>query len=138
MEQETRFQNSASGSDSRYLLVAGGLLVVIIVALAWLWLAERTQRRRLADQVQQLQLRQRLAQLIPGMGGPGRQIPPEIARDELPQETVNWNGRARTVLRMAEADAQRLGFQPGDVIVVSEGQAPRPATAASGPSSGPR
>ncbi len=33
-----------AASDGRYLLLVGGLLLIIMMALGWLWLTERSRR----------------------------------------------------------------------------------------------
>jgi len=46
-----------------------------------------------------------------------------VRRDDLPQEQATLNGRNATALRISAVGGERLGFKPGDIIIVS----PRPA-----------
>ena len=50
-----------------------------------------------------------------------------LAREDLPTETVTWNGRPRTVLRVSASAGRRLGLAPGDAVVVSEPPAGAPS-----------
>jgi len=62
-----------------------------------------------------------LANMLAGQAEPQSRA---LQRDDLPAQTVTWNGQPRTVLSVSAAAGQRLGLRPGDVIVV----APPPAT----------
>ncbi len=127
----------AASTDGRYLLIVGGLLLAIIVILAALWLRERQAAvsaradlaRLRARGVGQARLQQALGRMMAasrpaGRGAGVRAIP----REDLPSETVRWNGRPRTVLRLGAGAGRRIGLEPGDVIVVSP-PASGPATA---------
>ena len=120
--------------DTRYLAVVGALTVMIIVLLAWLWLHERVALN--AARAQLVAARQRSAlgmQLQAALGrslaGPQTQPAGPIQREDLPAETVNWNGSPRPVLRLSAEAGQRLGLRPGDAVLV----APATQPAASGP-----
>jgi hypothetical protein len=120
-------------ADGRYLLVVGGLMVLIVLLLAGLWLIERRTTRDLADRLRALrqdvgrrgQVEDMLRQMLRG----GR--PPEtrpLERDDLPVETVTWNGRPRAVFRISAADGRRIGLRPGDAVVVATQPATGPAS----------
>jgi hypothetical protein len=123
--------------DSRYLAIVGGLMVLIIILLAWLWLHERVARNAayrelVAARGNSALAMQLQATLGRGMAGPQTRPARPIQRDDLPAETVNWNGAPRSVLRLSAAAGERVGLRPGDVVVV----APAPATTTA-PTSGP-
>ena len=121
-------------SDVKYLLVVAGLLMGIVILLSVLWFRERRNAAALGDQAATLNAQLQTArsvisnQLKGAMGYmPGGQAEPRaraLQREDLPAETVTWNGRTRTVLRISAAAGRRFGLTPGDVVVV----APPPAT----------
>jgi hypothetical protein len=116
-----------ASSDARYLLVIGGLMILIIVLLAALWLKERARANRAAESMAAMRnLTSRELGRFLGAQAPG--VRP-LQRDDLPAETVDWNGRPRKVLLVGPAAGTRLGLQPGDVLVVADAPAPATATA---------
>jgi hypothetical protein len=121
-----------SNSDARYLLVVAGLMMTIVILLSVLWIHERRNVAHLQDQLQIARrgamrgdLQGALANMLAGQTEPRARA---LQRDDLPAETVTWNGRPRTVLRVSAAAGQRLGLWPGDVIVVTPPPASGPAT----------
>lgn len=130
---------SAAGGEGRQVLWIGGLLVLVIALLVVLWVRERTRRARAEASVAQLQERLAILQQLGGislgpgalgglsMGGGGVQ---PIRRDDLAGEEGQFLGRAATILRISAEAGTRLGFRPGDVVVVGE----RPQPPASRPS----
>lgn len=122
-----------AGADAKYLLVVGGLLVLIVVLLAGLWLRERRRanaaRAELAltqrNTVARGQLQAALTQMLRGRGPASR--PRALQREDLPAETVTWNGHPRKVLRASAAAGERIGLLPGDVVVVAAPPATAPA-----------
>jgi hypothetical protein len=115
--------------DTRYLAVVAALTVMIIALLAWLWLHERVAlnaaRAELATARRSPALSMQLqAALARAMAGPQSQPARPIQREDLPAETVNWNGVSRPALRLSAAAGERIGLRPGDVVVV----APAPTT----------
>lgn len=117
-------QESKRG-DSTFLMLVGGLLVAIIALLAVLWQKERMRRAEAEMQLQTLahqssQQMNLLAQSVfQGQGGPGS-APPAVHREDLPAEMLPFKGKVRTVLTLGASAGERLGFAPGDVIVVAE------------------
>ena len=128
-------------AEPRYLLLVGGLLVLIIALLAFLWLQERDRRQRAQTNLQVAQDKLKKVQAVLGFGGASasdaeaaRRFAREAAaargggaggiapvdRANLPAERGQLNGQPVTVLRLGAAGGKRLGFEPGDVIVVSE------------------
>ncbi len=144
----------SAADESKQYLVIGGLLVLIIALLATLWVRERRSRvsaeatvvqlRQQLQAIQQLSglrtlgqgdealqeaLRQRmeggeLEPLAPGTEPPA--LPAPVQREDLPSETAEFQGRVRTVFRISEAAGRRIGFAPGDVVVVQESPATAP------------
>ena len=132
-QQEQAAPDAPAGAETKYLLVVGGLLVIIIILLAGLWLRERRTTRRLRQELAGLrtntskraQLGAALRQMLNGPGPSAASRP--LQRDDLPAETVTWNGGPRKVLRVGSAAGGRLGLLPGDVIVVAQPPATAPA-----------
>ena len=51
---------------------------------------------------------------------------PAVRRDDLPAETINFNGESRSALRVSAAMGERLGFAPGDIVIVAPPTATQP------------
>jgi len=128
---------AAGNSDAKYPLVVAGLMMTIVILLSVLWIRER---RNVADLQDQLEIARRssmrgdlqgaLARMLAGQTEPQSRA---LQRDDLPAQTVTWNGRPRTVLRVSAAAGRRLGLEPGDVIVVAPPPATEPATQPAAP-----
>ena len=131
MEETKPGQQPAS--DVKYMLIVSGLLMGIVILLSVLWMRER---RNVASLNAQLEVAGRgaitgqlssndMARLFAG-----RQMPQARAlqRDDLPAETVTWNGKPRTVLRISASAGERMGLRPGDVVLVSPAPASMPTT----------
>lgn len=124
---------SAQG-EGKYLLVVGGLLVVICAALAVLWVRERSARvaaetlaAGLQAQLQRDQLGGALREgmLPPGMlGAMGRGSVAPLRREMLSARTVECSGRRRQMLLVPAETGKQLGFEIGDLILISEPPAP--------------
>jgi len=109
----------ASSTDARYFALVGGLLVVIIAALAWLWLAERQRRADVEEALIELR-RQRvlsLAEVMRMQGGMGAQRA-SVRREDLTPREVTLDGRRREAFFISTSAGRRMGFDGGDVIVV--------------------
>jgi hypothetical protein len=120
--------------DSRYLAIVGALTVMIIVLLAWLWLHERVALNAARGQLVAARQRSALgmqlqAALGRSLAGPQTQPARPVQREDLPAETVNWNGVPRPVLRLSAEAGERIGLRPGDAVIV----APVTRPAATGP-----
>lgn len=112
-------------ADSRQLVIVGGLMLLIIGLLAFLWTRERS--RRVTAQRQLAVLHQRhdalnttLANVLVGRAEDSSR---KVRREDLPQEQALLNGKKATVMRISATAGERMGFRPGDIIIVS----PRPA-----------
>jgi len=120
-------------ADGRYFVAVGVLLVIIIAALAALWLMERSRRQeaqqRLADVARAQSfgpMQALMAPRPPTLHGAGGAVEP-IRREDQYTRPVTLDG-AKTVGVFISAEAgQRLGFAPGDVVVVARAAATRPA-----------
>jgi len=113
--------------DGRYLAVVGALLLIILAVLASLWVRE--SRRRRAAERELARLRSRSDRLHSALGEAlAAQFHQQgaLRREELPAETVVLDGKPAVALRLGAAAAERLGFRPGDVILVAQ---TRPAVA---------
>ena len=137
----------APPNESRYTLLVTGLLVIIMVALAALWLRERGLRIKFQQQGVQLKKSLEEAQarvMFAGLGGgtsvdaavsklqlmaenaqtqnPKPQF--EIVREELATVPMTVNGEKVKVLQLSATVGRRAGFLPGDMIYITEPPAP--------------
>ena len=127
---------SGASSDAKYMMAIGGLMILIIGLLAALWLKERARANRAAESVAAMR-RLTSTELGRFLGDQGQTVRP-LQRDDLPSETVDWNGAPRKVLLVGAAAGVRLGLRPGDVLVVAPAPTSTPATApATSPTSAP-
>ncbi len=124
-------------SDAKYLLVVAGLMMTIVILLSVLWIRERRNVGILQGELEiarrgamRGKLQGELTRLMTGKAEPQARA---LQRDDLPPETVTWNGQPRTVLHVSAAAGQRLGLEPGDVIVVAPPTATEPATQPASP-----
>jgi len=128
-------EGSSQQPDTRFLVAVGGLLLVVIVLLAGLWLRMRRRAERAESQIAEL-ARQRSQ-----IGAAVQQVMAEhaaglaVEREALEPRRVTLDGRQVTALRLPAGEGERLGFQPGDVILVESAPATAPA---SGPATRPR
>ena len=115
----------ASSTDARYFVLVGVLLVTILAALAWLWLAERARRVDAEEALMDLR-RQRAVSLaeVMRMGGAGQPAGGHVRRDDLSPRQVTVDGRLREGFLVSESAGRRMGFRAGDVIIVAETPAP--------------
>jgi hypothetical protein len=129
--QEPRESSGPAAAETKYLIVVGGLLVLIIVLLAALWLRERristTARRELAAARRNVSAAGQLQAALGRMLSGTRPTAQPLQREELPRETITWNGRPREVLRISAPVGRRLGLRPGDALVVSAAATTAPA-----------
>jgi len=129
MNDERNDPGRPSGAETRFQVVVAALMVLIIVALAVLWLRERRSR---LDAIQQLaDMRSRELRTLLGAGGPPG-LPPlagdaaaqgglvrPVQRDDHVPEVLIVDGRPRRVYRISSEAGGRIGFFPGDVILVA-------------------
>jgi hypothetical protein len=120
------------GSDAKYLLVVAGLMMTIVILLSVLWIRERRNGAILRGELEIARrgamrgnLQGALANMLAVQADPQSRA---LQRDDLPAQTVTWNGQPRTVLSVSAAAGQRMGLRPGDVIVVAPPPATEPAT----------
>jgi len=121
--------------DGKYGTLVGVLLVVIVAALAALWLLERNRRgeaeRRLAEARRSPGLEALLPALTAGAApAPEGELVAPVRREDQVQRPVVLDGKPAVGVFVSAAAGQRLGFQPGDVVVVAPAA---PATATSAP-----
>ncbi len=121
---ETKTTDPGVRPNSRFQLLAGGLLVVIVISLAGLWMMERARSFRTenttAEMREQLTEQQKKLQTIGQMLI--RQVnAPVTNRSEMGTIKVQWNGEKKTVLLLGEGVGKRLGFESGDVILITPG-----------------
>lgn len=102
------------------------LLVVIVVALAGLWLVEQNKARRARKQLAELH---DVMNIQKGLAGPPQviEIPQMIDRRSLETQQVQVNGQPQTVLLLRAEQGVLFGLRPGDVVKVL-GEVPRDET----------
>jgi len=143
MDEMPKNSGGASKTDGKYFAVVGALLVMICAALAVLWILERRGRLRAeSDAVQlrrDLQIAAALAargSMMSGMGamggaGHGARLR-AVQREELATQLVEYSGQPKQVLVLPAGTGRRLGFQVGDVIVVSAAVTTAPSSRPAG------
>ena len=132
MNNETA--KGSSEIDTRFAIVAGVLLLVIIALLAGLWLRMRTRALRAERDAAALrsQLKFATGAGVRFTGSPEsldamlQQMASKamrrqaVRRESLETKQVHLNGRDVQVLRLPVDTAERFGFSPGDVIIVDK------------------
>lgn len=138
--EQTKPAAPAATLDYKFVVTVAAMLIIIIATLAMLWRREVSRRMDaekalagLREQQKQSEMKDNLMRML--MQGQ-QSAPQPIHREELPQETLNVGQVSRTVLHLGAAAARRMGFMPGDVIIVSE--APRATMPGSQPTSATR
>ncbi len=115
-------QDKADGrptSDARNLLIVGGLLIVIIASLAALWQKERSRRGRAEESLVEMHVNYSRLQTAAAQMTLSAQAGRPVRRADLPADQVTLNGQRRIALRLGADTGERMGFAPGDVILVS-------------------
>ena len=114
-------------SEYRFFVTVALLLVVIIVTLAALWRIERSKRFAAEEQLAQFQQKQ-LGDILGKMMTERVPPPPQtVQRDVLPMQNLSIDGQMRAAFLLGAAAGERIGFKPGDVIIVSQAAATMPA-----------
>jgi hypothetical protein len=109
-------------SDIMWPLTAG-LLLLITLATATLWMRERTGRAADRDALRQqidVQEKQLMLQAMLQPQEPGA----AVSRDDLPMRYAELDGTQVPVRTLSAQAGERIGLMPGDVIVVAEELAP--------------
>ena len=124
---------TAPNADRKFLLAVGGLLLTIILLLSGLWVRMRRQVVRLRNEIATLQTQR-------GRMGPMMQLAMDqhtqrlmLNREKLPTRDVVLDGRPARALRISAIVARRIGFAPGDVVLVDAMPATAPASQPAGP-----
>ncbi len=130
----------SSEINTRFTIIAGSLLLVIIALLAGLWLRMRTRAMWAERDAAALRSQLKLATGagVRFSGGPEaldamlRKVAAKgirrqkVQRESLKTKQVNLDGRDVKAFRLPADAAETLGFMPGDVIIVDR---PAPTTA---------
>jgi len=114
-------RNETPKNEAGYLLVVCILLVVISVALAWLW---QMQKKRTEEAQRALVEQQRANPLAQFLSQAGQQQP--FAKQDAAPETIQFNGRPTPLYKISTQAVRRIGFDPGDLILVSDQPTSRP------------
>ena len=118
-----------TSSDTRFLVAAMALMVVVMALLAGLWLSMRARATRAEGELARLrpQLRRGrdMTALFERAFKDGSLTIPLVDRDSLPAVAVKLNGQDVKALEVDARMGESMGFVPGDVIIV---QPPVPAT----------
>jgi hypothetical protein len=116
---------AGEGVSTAYAAAVGGLLVLTIACLAYMWFVERSARVRAQALAAQRGATNRA--IIDVLNrGQIRAVTPLAPQEVTPQERV-VDGQRRRVLMIDEPVARRLGLAAGDVVVVREAGS-QPAT----------
>jgi hypothetical protein len=123
-------EGGSTRQDKTYIVTVMVLMVVILVTLAALWMMERKARRQAqADLVAARQENGRLKGMLAQMAmAQGMDQGMKVSREDLPTQTVQWDGRPRSVMVLSARTGARFGFMPGDAVVIAAPRASEPAT----------
>ncbi len=117
-----------------FTLVVLGLMLLIIATLAALWNRERTARITAQNNYAALaQEYQKLQQTVGSfLGAPSAMAPPAhrerpVAREDLTPQTLTVDGKSRPVFTISPKAGERVGFEPGDVIMIAPAASTEPA-----------
>lgn len=117
-----------TSSDTRFLVIAMALMVVVTALLAGLWLNMRLRAIRAERELARLkpELRKSLNataafERLLKVGA----VTMPVDRESLPAVAVKLDGRDVKALELEAGTGASLGFAPGDVIIV---RPPPPAT----------
>ena len=128
--------------DPRFVLAVGVMLVLIIGMLAYLWLRERRTRIGLESDLAEVRKRTSEMQVLQAlMGQAGATAGGGVEafswlkdRDAAPDAKATVDGQPYAAVRITREAGERLGFRPGDLILVSKTPtATAPAVTASAP-----
>lgn len=136
MDEAPSPRPTAAQADIKYLAFVGGLLVLIVAALASLWLMERARRVNAENQLDHANRKAEGLQAVFGQMLTERSqaaIGEAIQRSDLAPKTGSLDGLPVSVFEISASAGRRIGFLPGDVIRVSP---ERPATSPSTRSDG--
>jgi type II secretory pathway pseudopilin PulG len=114
---DTDPKNETPKNEAGYLLVVCILLVVISVALAWLW---QMQKRRTEEAQRALIEQQRANPLAQFLSQAGQQQP--FPKQDAAPETIQFNGHPTPLYKLSAQAGRRIGFEPGDLISVLSDQ----------------
>lgn len=116
--------------DTKFFITIAVLLVLIIATLAALWMRERSARRDAQSQLNeftQAALPDQLNNMLAQMAITRMPSTKPIDRADLQVRTVNLDGQSRQAFTVSPAAGERMGFLPGDVVIVAQ-PASQPAT----------
>lgn len=124
-----------ASSDTRFLVAAMALMVVVTALLAGLWLSMRVRAIRAEGELARLRPQLRRGRDVTALFEralkEGSLTIPIVDRDSLPAVAVKLDGRDVKALELDARTGASLGFAPGDVIIIQP-RAPTTATAPAG------
>jgi hypothetical protein len=109
-----------------------GLLVLMLMLTAGLWWKERSARLAAGRAAAREDRPDALMELLRRAETPDPAAFEPLRREDLPGRPVELLGRRRTLYEISPEAGRRMGFRPGDVILVVEPPRASP-DAASGP-----
>ncbi len=116
--------------DYKFLVTVAALLIVIIATLAMLWTRERRDRLTAEKDLAVMYKREAGIQQILSKMPLNATAAQPVQREDLPTQEVTVGGQQRTAFVLGPSAGERLGFKPGDVIVVSQPPQTTPAATA--------
>lgn len=130
MNRDTDQRDQASGQTSRpgtregtrYLGAVGLLLVLIIALISVLWVRERRGRGAAErDRDAALEKYDELERAVGAVISVALKTQVHsVRREELPTRQAKFENRRRSVLELPPGMGRKLGFAPGDLILVTE------------------
>ncbi len=115
---------AGGASDGKYVLVVGGLLALIVIALAALYLRERSARIDAQEDLVEQREQFRSAMMHSALSGfsGGKAAGPALDPRELRSGQVTLDGRTRPAVFIDPDAAADLGLRSGEVLIVEERQ----------------
>ena len=133
--------NTSAESDGPPGWVVVGLLLLIFGLLTFMWYRERQGRlgwqKKAIELSETLTLMQQSGPMMQQMAAQAAQRHGQgVRRDDLPTRTVNVDGQSRTAILVSASAGRRMGFLPGDWVIVA-GAPQSPPTTAPAPATAP-
>ncbi len=119
---EENLSESAVKSDNRYFLIVGVLLLVIIAALASLWLLERSRRLQAENDLSRITHDYSSLKTVMDkyfLTSTDRSATP-VRRDDLLVRQMEVDGKFQQAFYISPSAGKRFGFEPGDLILVGQ------------------
>ncbi len=113
-------QTVSPAGDGKYLLLVGGILLVIVLTLAVLWQLERHRRISAQEKFTNCAEELNKANLYSEMLSRANKAIESVGvdRENLTSRQVDLDGRPRKLFRISAAAGEKMGFLPGDLVEI--------------------